>query len=63
MGMFLPLDISVRIKQFMAAKVDFPFLGKDELWLYSTYLAKTMELLENLRSMRQATRQRGLSSK
>jgi hypothetical protein len=31
MGMFLPPDISVRIKQFMAAKVDFPFLGKDEL--------------------------------
>ena len=29
--MFLPPDISVRIKQFMAAKVDFPFLGKDEL--------------------------------
>ena len=31
MGIFLPRDISVRIKQFMAAKVDFPFLGKDEL--------------------------------
>ncbi|MDQ3727346.1 MAG: hypothetical protein M3307_03820 [Thermoproteota archaeon] len=31
MGIFLPPDISVRIKQFMAAKVDFPFLGKDEL--------------------------------
>jgi hypothetical protein len=31
MGMFLPPDISVRIKQFMASKVDFPFLGKDEL--------------------------------
>jgi hypothetical protein len=31
MGMFLPPDISVRIKQFMGAKVDFPFLGKDEL--------------------------------
>ena len=30
MGMFLPPDISVRIKQFMAAKVDFPFLGKHE---------------------------------
>ncbi len=31
MGIFLPPDISVRIKQFMAAKVGFPFLGKDEL--------------------------------
>jgi hypothetical protein len=31
MGMFLPPDISVRIKQFMAANVDFPFLEKDEL--------------------------------
>ncbi|MFL6341194.1 MAG: hypothetical protein ACJ72U_06575 [Nitrososphaeraceae archaeon] len=31
MGMFLPPDISVRIKQFLAAKMDFPFLGKDEL--------------------------------
>jgi hypothetical protein len=31
MGIFLPPDISVRIKQFMAAKMDFPFLGKDEL--------------------------------
>jgi hypothetical protein len=31
MGIFLPPDILVRIKQFMAAKVDFPFLGKDEI--------------------------------
>lgn len=31
MGIFLPPDISVRIKQFMAAEMDFPFLGKDEL--------------------------------
>jgi hypothetical protein len=31
MGIFLPPDISVRIKQFMAVKLDFPFLGKDEL--------------------------------
>jgi hypothetical protein len=29
--MFLPPDISVRIKQFLAGKADFPFLGKDEL--------------------------------
>ena len=27
----MPPDISVRIKQFMAAKINFPLLGKDEL--------------------------------
>jgi hypothetical protein len=31
MGIFLPPDISVRIKQFMAAKMDFPFLRKEDL--------------------------------
>ncbi|WP_148681532.1 hypothetical protein [Candidatus Nitrososphaera gargensis] len=31
MGIFMPPDISFRIKQFMAAKVDFPFIRKDEL--------------------------------
>jgi hypothetical protein len=31
MGIFLPPDISVRIKQFMAAKMNFPLLKKDEL--------------------------------
>ena len=31
MGIFLPPDISVRIKQFMAAKMDFPLLKKNEL--------------------------------
>ncbi len=30
MGIFLPPDISVRIKQFMVAKMDFPLLKKDE---------------------------------
>ncbi|HJS68085.1 MAG TPA: hypothetical protein VJ730_01570 [Nitrososphaera sp.] len=30
MGIFIPPDISFRIKQFMAAKVDFPFIKKDE---------------------------------
>jgi hypothetical protein len=30
MGIFMPPDISFRIKQFMAAKVDFPFIRKDE---------------------------------
>ena len=31
MGIFMPADISFRIKQFMAAKVDFPFIKKEEL--------------------------------
>jgi hypothetical protein len=31
MGIFMPPDISFRIKQFMAAKVDFPFIRKDEI--------------------------------
>ena len=31
MGIFLPPDISVRIKQFMAAKMDFPLVKKNEL--------------------------------
>jgi hypothetical protein len=31
MGIFMPADISFRIKQFMAATVDFPFIKKDEL--------------------------------
>jgi hypothetical protein len=31
MGMFLPADISYRITQFMAGKMEFPFINKDEL--------------------------------
>src|SRR5262245_4015538 len=31
MGIFMPPDISFRIKKFMAAKVDFPFIAKDEI--------------------------------
>jgi hypothetical protein len=31
MGIFMPPDITFRIKQFMAAKVDFPFIKKDEM--------------------------------
>ena len=31
MGIFMPPDISFRIKQFMATTVDFPFMKKDEL--------------------------------
>ena len=30
MGIFMPSDISHRIKQFMAAKVDFPFIQDEE---------------------------------
>jgi hypothetical protein len=30
MGIFMPPNIAFRIKQFMAAKVDFPFIQKDE---------------------------------
>ena len=31
MGIFMPPDISSRIKQFIAARVDFPFMKKDEM--------------------------------
>ena len=31
MGIFLPPDISLRIKQFMSATMDFPFIKKHEL--------------------------------
>lgn len=31
MGIFMPPDITFRIKQFMAAKVDFPFIKKNEM--------------------------------
>ena len=31
MGIFMPPDIAHRIKQFMAARVDFPFIKKDEM--------------------------------
>ena len=31
MGIFMPPDISFRIKHFMAASLDFPFIKKDEL--------------------------------
>ncbi|HZC88477.1 MAG TPA: hypothetical protein VE199_02575 [Nitrososphaera sp.] len=31
MGIFIPADISHRIRMFMAAKVDFPFIKKDEI--------------------------------
>jgi hypothetical protein len=31
MGIFMPPDISFRIKQFMAAKMEFPFIKKDEV--------------------------------
>jgi hypothetical protein len=31
MGIFMPPDITFRIKQFMAARVGFPFIKKDEM--------------------------------
>jgi hypothetical protein len=31
MGIFMPADVSFRIKQFMASRVDFPFIKKDEM--------------------------------
>lgn len=31
MGIFMPPDITFRIKQFMASRVDFPFIKKDEM--------------------------------
>jgi hypothetical protein len=45
MGIFLPPDISSRIKQFMAAKVDFPFLGKDELLAVFYLFGKDYEVI------------------
>ena len=45
MGIFLPPDISVRIKQFMAAKVDFPFLGNDELLAVFYLFGKDYEVI------------------
>jgi hypothetical protein len=45
MGIFLPPDISVRIKQFMAAKVNFPFLGKDELLAVFYLFGKDYEVI------------------
>lgn len=31
MGLFIPPDVSVRIKQFMAGMIDFPFIEKEEM--------------------------------
>jgi hypothetical protein len=45
MGIFLPPDISVRIKQFMAAKMSFPFLGKDELLAVFYLFGKDYEVI------------------
>jgi hypothetical protein len=45
MGIFLPHDISVRIKQFMAAKVDFPFLERDELLAVFYLFGKDYEVI------------------
>jgi hypothetical protein len=45
MGVFLPPDISVRIKQFMAAEVDFPFLEQDELLAVFYLFGKDYEVI------------------
>jgi hypothetical protein len=45
MGIFLPPDISVRIKQFMAAKMNFPFIGKDELLAIFYLFGKDYEVI------------------
>ena len=45
MGIFLPPDISVRIKQFMAAEVDFPFLEQDELLAVFYLFGKDYEVI------------------
>jgi hypothetical protein len=45
MGIFLPHDISLRIKQFMAAKMDFPFLERDELLAVFYLFGKDYEVI------------------
>jgi hypothetical protein len=45
MGIFLPPDISVRIKQFMAAKMDFPLVKKDELLAVFYLFGKDYEVI------------------
>ena len=45
MGIFLPPDISLRIKRFMAAQVDFPFIKKDELLAAFYLFGKDYEVI------------------
>jgi hypothetical protein len=45
MGIFLPPDISLRIKQFMAAKVDFPFIKKHDLLAAFYLFGKDYEVI------------------
>jgi hypothetical protein len=45
MGIFLPPDISLRIKQFMAGHVDFPFIKKDELMASFYLFGKDYEVI------------------
>ncbi|MDQ3848830.1 MAG: hypothetical protein M3261_07740 [Thermoproteota archaeon] len=45
MGVFLPPDISVRIKQFMAAKVDFPLVRRDDLLAVFYIFGKDFEVV------------------
>jgi hypothetical protein len=46
MGIFMPADISLRIKRFMAAKVDFPFIKKDEMMAAFYLFGKDYGVLE-----------------
>ena len=45
MGVFLPPDISVKIKQFMAAKLDFPLVRRDELLAVFYLFGKDFEVI------------------
>ncbi|MFL6309621.1 MAG: hypothetical protein ACJ70Q_02950 [Nitrososphaera sp.] len=45
MGVFLPPDISVRIKQFIAAEVDFPLVRRDELLAVFYLFGKDFEVV------------------
>ncbi len=48
MGMFMPPDISFRIKQFMAAQIDFPFIKKEEITAAFYLLGKDYGVADDL---------------
>lgn len=48
MGIFMPPDISFRIKQFMAAQIDFPFIKKDEITAAFYLLGKDYGVADDL---------------
>ena len=45
MGIFMPHDISIRIKQFMAGQLEFPFIKKDELLAAFYLFGKDYEVI------------------